>query len=98
MANSPPPPSSVLFDSLKAQRDPEWDLGISNIQSIRECSVERIQTVPETTADRNVANCIPAEEVASAEIAGKIIICCGTEQELFCLDTAPDWVSGEGVL
>lgn len=58
--------------------------------------MELIQTVPETLADRNVADNIPAKEVASAEMTGKIIIYCGTGQELFCLPRAQDWVSGGG--
>ena len=49
-------------------------------------------------ADRNVADCIPTKEGASAEITGKIITYCGTGQEWFRLPGAQDWVTGEGAL
>lgn len=52
----------------------------------------------ETLADRNVTDHIPAKKAASAEITGKIIIYCGTGQEVFCLPKAQDGVLGEGVL
>ena len=64
---------------------------------LRECSVELIQTALEMLADRNVADCIPAEGVASAEIPGKIIIYRKIEQELFCLPRAQDGISREAV-